>query len=127
MGDLTSIYDELRNARGKVPVWLTNSPKLRNNVERLRDALLEGIGDSVSIPEVSTDNSRAAHDLLGCPLYIGLLSTLQSSSTLPDSIRWAVNRVVVEATTSAAYRLITEGWDCLKKDYGDEHVDNRTL
>jgi hypothetical protein len=122
---MSDVYEELRAAQAATPAWReqVGSPLMAVDVKKLRDAIIEGLADAMSLPEISTDNERAAHDLLGCPLYTGLLNTLVASRDAPLPIRGAMHRVVVEAVTGASHRLITEGWDCLKRDYGSTHIE----
>lgn len=117
-----TIYEDFRSVLrdAPVPARLTNHPALKADVEKLRSAIMEGMADKISLPEITTDNTKAAHDLLGCTLFRGLLFMAKVTYKVPDDMRFAIHKVLIEAITGMAYRLITEGQDCLRGEYGRE-------
>lgn len=115
------VHEDLSNAQARHPVREKNRV-LANDINKLRSALFDGLCDHVAVPEVSTDNGLAAHEVLGCPLYTGLLNIVTYSGEVPDEVGDAIRKVVVEAVTGMARRLITEGHDVLWKEYGRGHI-----
>lgn len=125
-----NVYDDLKAAQSKVLVRIEN-PLLHDAVCKLREALIDGLSDHISLPEVSTENGMAAHDLLGCPLYTGLLNVVHYSnpevSEIAPAVSQAMHMVVVEAVTGMATRLIIEGQHVLREEYGEGHIHEEGL
>lgn len=115
------VHEDLKRAQAEVLIREQN-PTLHDHVLKLRSAILDGLCDHIVLPEISTHNGMAAHDLLGCPLYTGLLQIINGSAQMPQPVAEAVRKVVVEAVTGMSTRLITEGMQVLVEEYGNDHV-----
>lgn len=115
MVDVITMAVELRELHKRVALAHAGTQKLRG-------ALVEGLIDALTVPDVSSDNTRAAHELMSCPFFTGALNVMQMSARMGPELAGAVHIVVIEALTSAAVQCLDGDFTALREAYGYEHI-----